>query len=80
MSEPVAWYWDGDEPRVSLEKPLNSWRSEWKPLYLSPPTDGLRKAAIDAQELLFWWRGYAPPILQPEEQRIIDNLSDALKQ
>lgn len=45
QDEPMAWYWEGEQPRVSLEKPLNSWRHEWVPLYAAPQSDKLRQAA-----------------------------------
>ena len=77
--EPVAWYWAGQEPRVSVEKPYNVWRQEWKPLYTRSDNNKLRIAAEEAEKLISYWRGYAPPILDQDERRIIENLRAALE-
>lgn len=45
QEEPVAWYWQGQAPRVSVEKPYNVWRQEWIPLYTRPDNSGLSQYA-----------------------------------
>ena len=51
-------------------------RVEVFPVYAKD--EKLRKAAEDAERLISYWRGYAPPILQPEELQVIENLRAAL--